>query len=53
MTMTREQMIQILSHVLTNNVGQKLTLELATGIATVVNQALQEAERQPVEGSQS
>jgi hypothetical protein len=38
----REQFIQILAQVLSNNIGQKLTHELATGIATVVNQAVAE-----------
>ena len=35
----REHLVDILSQMLANNVGQKLTPELATGIATTFNQA--------------
>jgi hypothetical protein len=51
----REQAIQALAESLSNNLGQTLTSELATGIATRVNQALQVLEKQASEdaGQQS
>lgn len=36
----REQVINVLATALLNNVGNKLTNELANGIATAVNQAM-------------
>jgi len=44
----REQIMQVLATALTNNIGSKLTSELATGIATNVHQCwlqLEEAEK--------
>lgn len=44
----REQIMQALATALSNNLGSKLTAELATGIATNVNQywlQLEEAEK--------
>ena len=40
----REQTIQFLIQLLSANIGNKLTNELATGIVTTLNQALSEAE---------
>ena len=34
----RNQILELLTQALANNLGQKLTPELATGIATLVNQ---------------
>ena len=50
-THMREQAIQALAESLSNNLGQTLTSELATGIATRVNQALQALEKQASEGA--
>lgn len=51
--MDREQLMSLLAQVLSSNVGNRLTAELATGIATVVNQAWLETLRQtPPESSQ-
>lgn len=45
----REIIIQAMAQALSNNIGQVLTHELATGIATVVSQAALQAEQsQPV-----
>ncbi len=40
----REQIIQALAVMLQNNLGQRLTPELATGIATSLNQFMVEQE---------
>ena len=42
----RENLVNILSQMLANNVGQRLTPELATGIATTFNQAAIQVENQ-------
>ena len=34
----RKEILELLTQALANNLGQKLTPELATGIATLVNQ---------------
>lgn len=34
----RKQILELLAQALSNNLGQKLTAELATGIATMVSQ---------------
>lgn len=41
----REIIIQAMAQALSNNIGQALTHELATGIATVVSQAALQAEK--------
>lgn len=41
----RETIINTLAQTLSNNIDQKLTNELATGIATIVNQAALAAEQ--------
>ena len=41
----REIIIQAMAQALSNNIGQVLTHELATGIATVVSQAALQAEK--------
>ena len=47
----REIIIQAMAQALSNNIGQALTHELATGIATVVSQAALQAEQaQAVDG---
>lgn len=43
----REQIINALLDMLRNNIGQKLTPELATGIATSLNQVASHLEQQP------
>lgn len=40
----REQVIALLGQILQNNVGNRLTEELATGIATTVNHHLLQSE---------
>ena len=45
----REQIMQVVVGVLNNNVGNRLTNELASGIALVLNQALVEMESKPPE----
>lgn len=42
----REQFMQILATALANNVGNKLTPELANGIALVVNQGIEQLEQE-------
>jgi len=42
----REQIINTLAQMLSSNIGNKLTNELATGIATTLNQILLDAEAQ-------
>lgn len=41
----REIIIQAMAQALSNNIGQVLTHELATGIATVVSQAAMQPEK--------
>lgn len=41
----REELINILAQALANNIGQRLTDELATGIATVVNRGAMQIEQ--------
>lgn len=41
----REEIINILAQALHNNIGQRLTDELATGIATVVNRGAMQIEQ--------
>lgn len=48
----RETIINTLAQALSNNIGQVLTHELATGIATVVSQAALQAEVKPVEAGE-
>lgn len=43
----REQVIALLGQILHNNVGNRLTDELATGIVTSLNYHLLQAEAQP------
>lgn len=47
----KSQTLEILSQILTNNIGNKLTLELAHGIVSVLNQYLpdEKVEEQPVD----
>lgn len=40
----REQVIRVLSDCLQDNLGQRLTLVLGTGIATIVNQEIMKLE---------
>lgn len=40
----REQTMQALAQILANNVGNKLTVELANGLAVTFNQALDQIE---------
>ena len=40
----RESLVNILSQMLANNIGQRLTPELATGIADTFNQAATQLE---------
>lgn len=40
----REQLMQTLAQILANNVGNKLTMELANGIAVTINQAWEQLE---------
>lgn len=48
----RETIIQALAQALANNIDQRLTNELATGIANIVNQAATAAEQaQAADGS--
>ena len=42
----RERIINTLAQMLQSNIGNRLTNELATGIATTLNQMLLEAEAQ-------
>lgn len=42
----REQVMQMLAQVLANNIGNKLTLEMANGIATTFNQAWTQLEEE-------
>ena len=42
----RETLVNILSQMLANNIGQRLTPELATGIANTFNQAATQLEVQ-------
>ena len=42
----RESLVNILSQMLSNNLGQRLTPELATGIANTFNQAAIQLEAQ-------
>lgn len=51
----REQLMQGLAQLLANNVGSKLTVELANGLAVTFNQVLdqiEEAEKAKAEPSQ-
>ena len=48
----REQVIALLGQILQNNVGNRLTEELATGIATTVNHHLMQVEVKPVEAGE-
>lgn len=43
----REQVIALLGQILQNNIGNRLTEELATGIATTVNHHLMQVGAQP------
>lgn len=43
----REQIIALLGQILQNNIGNRLTEELATGIATTLNHHLMQVEAQP------
>lgn len=47
----RENLVNILNKMLAHNVGQQLTPELATGIATTFSQAAIELETQAKQGS--
>lgn len=49
--MNREEIINILAKALQNNLGQRLTDELATGIATVVNLGLVRMEQKAAPGN--
>ena len=41
---------ELLAQILNNNIGNKLTVELASGIVAVFNQAYNELTRKQVEG---
>ena len=43
----REQVVALLGQILHNNVGNRLTDELATGIVTSLNHHLRQVEAQP------
>ena len=45
----REQIIALLGQILQNNIGNRLTEEMATGIATTLNHHLMQVEVKPVE----
>lgn len=45
----REQAIALLGQILQNNIGNRLTEEMATGIATTLNHHLMQVEVKPVE----
>lgn len=45
--MNREQVIQLLSQLLQDNMGNRITPALATGLATLVNQEMLKHEAQP------
>ncbi len=44
----REQVIALLGQILQNNIGNRLTEEMATGIATTLNHHLMQVEVKPV-----
>ena len=44
----REQAIALLGQILQNNIGNRLTEEMATGIATTLNHHLMQVDAQPV-----
>ena len=48
----REQVIALLGQILQNNVGNRLTEELANGIATTMNHYLTQVEAKPVEAGE-
>lgn len=43
----REQAIALLGQILQNNIGNRLTEEMATGIATTLNHHLMQVDAQP------
>lgn len=43
----REQLMQVLAQILANNVGNKITMEMANGIAVTFNQAWTQIEEEP------
>ena len=48
----REQVIALLGQILQNNIGNRLTEEMATGIATTLNHHLMQVDVKPVEAGE-
>lgn len=48
----REQAIALLGQILQNNIGNRLTEEMATGIATTLNHHWMQVEVKPVEAGE-
>lgn len=48
----REQAIALLGQILQNNIGNRLTEEMATGIATTLNHHLMQVDVKPVEAGE-
>lgn len=48
----REQAIALLGQILQNNIGNRLTGEMATGIATTLNHHLMQVDGKPVEAGE-
>lgn len=49
----REQMMQALAQILANNVGNKITMEMANGIAVTFNQVWEQAEAEAAKAEES